>query len=107
MIFYLRNSNRIDYGEAEFFVRDERLVIEVHINIEEYSALLLTHKNKPFEVQRIVDAFVKLSALSGWLNETWFMGRKNTAEDYDKVVAQLRVQFGQMSKLTRLKVVED
>jgi len=73
--------------------------------IEPYSRLLLSTPEE--EREEIIATFDALQELRGWLWESYFMNKKNTSDEYDNVLKELRTMLKGVAEKYDLYYVED
>ncbi|MCK5601978.1 hypothetical protein KAR91_08920 [Candidatus Pacearchaeota archaeon] len=105
MILFLRDKKNNTVVDIELYKTEGHIELSVFIDIAQYSKLLLT---TPKEKQlTIITIFNFLSELRGWLWESHFGGRKNTAEEFDEVLDKVRETLAIVAEYTDLHRVED
>jgi hypothetical protein len=106
MILFLRDKNNNTIVDLDCYKsRDGYIDITSTVCIDEYSKLLLSTPEEQRSL--LITEFNNISELRGWLWESHFMGRKNTNEEYDQVIEQLRGMFKNVAKKYDLCYVED
>ena len=110
MILYLRDEKNRTILDLELYVKteDDRSFVELasSIDIKNYSLFLLNEKH-PLRQSQIIRDFDELSELRGWLWESYFMVKKNTKEEYDNVLEEVRKIIKKVADRHSLYYVED
>ncbi len=105
MIMYLRNKNNDTLLDVDCYIKDDYVELGSVVCIEPYSKFLL---DSPEEKRTdIISDFDFLQELRGWLWESYFMGRKNTSNEYNGVIKELRSTIKRIADKYDLYYVED
>lgn len=105
MTLFLRDKNNQTVLDVDFYKNEGALELSAVVCIIPYSRLLLSlDSNMQYEAMVYFEA---LQELRGWLWETWFMGRRNTADEYDAVLKDLREQLKDVAQKYGLWYTED
>lgn len=105
MTLFLRDKNNNTLLDMEVYVKDDCVEISSSVIIDNYSRLLLSAKKEKQE--EIIGYFDFLSEFRGWLWENYFMGRRNTSDEYDTVLNGVRKILDEIGSKTGLHRVED
>lgn len=111
MTLYLRNDKNDSILEIELWVDIEdplyeHIDISCSIYIKEYSLMLLNTKDINKQLEMIYD-FDELSEIRGWLHEVFFMVKKNTRDEYNSVLDELRNILKKVGDKYDLHLIED
>ena len=105
MTLFLRDKTNKTVVDIELYKKDGCIELSSYVDIIAYSKILLnTAANKQ---QATIEVFAFISELRGWLWENYFMGRKNTADEFDKVLFKVREFLDALGQVTDLHRVED
>jgi len=111
MVLYLRNKRNKDIAEVEINVKTDRddgskyVELSCAIDIKGYSKLLL---ETPVENQKhLIAEFDNFSELRGWMWEVYFMKKKNTPDELDGVIAEVKAMLKSLATKYELCTVED
>lgn len=109
MTLFLRDNNNNTILDLEVYVKkeDDHSFVELSsvINIKNYSILLLdTLEN---DKVGLINTFVELSELRGWLWENYFMVKKNKPEEYGNVVKELKSILTTVANKYNLNLIQD
>lgn len=111
MTLFLRNETNDSILEIELWTDCEDPIyqfidISCSIYIDNYSLMLINTKDIQTQIQMIHD-FDELSEIRGWLHEVYFMTKKNTPDEYNTVLNELRDILNKIGKKYNLHLVED
>lgn len=112
MILFLRTEKNKNVFEVDIYTgmyegsspKQNYLELGTTLYIREYSNLLLANQNKAEEIIRNFEALMDLRS---WLWEGYFGSKKNTEEDFPKVLKLLRTMLEKVAQEYNLTVVED
>jgi len=117
MILYLRNETGKTIVDIELWTKteyesdgDKHSFIEIScsIDIAHYSFLLLDISNQsPDKLGQAIADFSELSEIRGWMWENYFMVKKNTPEEYNGVLTEVRKTLDTIGKRYNLRLIED
>ena len=108
-ILYLRNEKNEDIAEITISIKSDNKVdyidISCVIDIQNYSTLLLNmeENNKIVFIYEIYE----LAEIRGWLWETYFANKDNTAKEYNNVLIEVKKWLEKLAKKYKLNVIED
>ena len=93
MVLFLRTKDNKTIIEVEYYVKDEYLEVSSTVDVEIYSNVLIS-KFVDGDLAEMRSEFISdiasIDEARGWLWEVYFMGRKNTKDEYDEVLKELR-----------------
>jgi len=108
MTLFLRTKTNKTIVDIELWVKkeDEHSFVELSssIDIQNYSIFLLNNLDKKLD---IINDFELLSELRGWLWENYFMTKKNTPEEYNNVLKELKTILEEIGDKYGLHLVTD
>lgn len=107
MILYLRDQNNKTITDTEITIKTEDnyqfVEVDSAISIPEYSKHLLNSDIK--------NTFIKdidfISEIRGWMWEYYFATKKNTKDEYQNVLNEIRKVHNEIAIKHKLMVVED
>lgn len=106
MTLFLRDKDNKTLADISLYkASDGYIELSSSVIIDNYSNFLLNAEEE--KRNDIITYFDVISELRGWLWEKYFMGRKNTFDEYDNVVKELRKILDTIAKETGLHRVED
>lgn len=111
MTIFLRDKDNKTYVDLGVWVqheKDGRKFVELTstVDIENYSNMLLGSILKP-NFEFIIEDFIFISELRGWLWENYFMVKQNDGNDLDGVVKELMMMFKEIGDRHGLHIVTD
>ena len=110
MTYYLRTKNGETILDVECWIKREEsnsfIELSSVVDIENYSLLLLENTDQKEQAKMIVD-FDQLSELRGWMWEVFFMAKKNTEKEFDRVKTELKTILKNVADKYGLLVIED
>jgi hypothetical protein len=108
-ILYLRNAKNEDIAEISMSIKFGSkcgyVDISCVIDITNYSTLLL-NMTENLQIPFIYDIH-ELSEIRGWLWETYFANKDNTAKEYNNVLIEVKKWLEKLAKKYKLNVIED
>lgn len=121
MVLYLRDKKGNSIYEASIWVKTDyekdgsshRYVdLSTSIYIEAYSKLLISvldfgFKSTSMEVNNLIHTFDDLSELRGWMWENYFMDKKNTPDEINHVIKEVREILERVAEKYKLNIVVD
>lgn len=106
MTLFLRDEKNRTLVDIELYKKDGCVEISSSVDIENYSRLLLSSCCE-IKQQYMITHFDFLSELRGWLWERYFSSKKNTVEEYDNVVEEVRKILDEIGSKIGLHRIED
>lgn len=109
MTLYLRDEKGGNIFDIEVWVKTENefsfVEISSSIDVNAYTTNLLKYQNE--RQVEYINSMAELSEIRGWLWESYFMVKKNTQEEYNNVVAELKTILQGIADRFKLTIVED
>ena len=107
MVLFIRNNHDNSIVDLEIYeAGNDNSYIELYpeILIGTYSKFLLENIDRSEEIIRDFD---EINELRGWLWEYYFMGRQNTAKEFNIVLELVRNKLKEIANKYNLYYVED